>query len=99
MSTTAVAIVIVALVVAALVAVWAGGARRRTRLREQFGPEYSRTVHEMGSRRRAEAELAARRERVERFPLRPLTEMERAHFSNRWHDAQAAFVDDPRAAI
>ena len=38
------------------------GLQRSARLREQFGPEYDRTVAELGSTRSAEKELTARQE-------------------------------------
>ncbi|MBV8236961.1 MAG: hypothetical protein JO075_14800, partial [Acidimicrobiia bacterium] len=51
-------IVVVAAFIVVLVALAALRARRRAELRRQFGPEYDRTVDEMGGRRRAEAELS-----------------------------------------
>jgi peptidoglycan/LPS O-acetylase OafA/YrhL len=42
--------------------------RRRQRLRHRFGPEYERTVRELGSPRRAEAVLEARARRLSPKP-------------------------------
>ena len=41
------------------------------KLQERFGPEYDRTVHELGSRTK-ESELKAREKRVERLEILPL---------------------------
>jgi hypothetical protein len=74
--------------------------RRRTeRLRSRFGPEYERAVAEGGDRRRAEATLAERAERVEKFHLRPLASADRARFSETWARVQAHFVDAPAGAV
>src|SRR5215212_1788041 len=48
-----------AVVVVVLLAIWtAARKRRRSQLREGFGPEYDRTVEDMGSRRKAEADVS-----------------------------------------
>jgi hypothetical protein len=74
--------------------------RRRTeRLRSRFGPEYERAVAEGGDRRRAEANLAERAERVEKFHLRPLASADRARFTETWARVQAHFVDAPAGAV
>ena len=66
MSTGAIiGIVIVVIVVVAAVVV-ASAELRRARLRRQFGPEYDRLVEKLGSRRKADAELAERQRRVGR---------------------------------
>jgi hypothetical protein len=93
-----------ALVVVALVAIAAAAwfflqKRRTEQLREGFGPEYDRTVEEVGDRRRAESELDARRKRIAALDIRPLTPDERARFADAWQATQARFVDDPDAAI
>ncbi|HEY1578079.1 MAG TPA: hypothetical protein VGF82_13500 [Terracidiphilus sp.] len=74
--------------------------RRRTeKLRTQFGPEYERSIAESGDRRRAEAQLEKRAERVEKFHLRPLTAEDRARFTEQWDRVQAHFVDAPAGAV
>jgi antitoxin component HigA of HigAB toxin-antitoxin module len=73
--------------------------KRRTRLRAQFGPEYDRTVEELGSESRAASELNARRARVARLDVRRLSRAEADRFADEWRAIQARFVDDPRAAI
>ena len=73
--------------------------KRRTRLRAQFGPEYERTVEALGSEAEADAALKARRARVERLELRPLSQLEAQRFATAWRGVQSRFVDDPRSAI
>jgi len=91
-------IVLAVIVVAAVI--WAVLRRRRTGgLRQTFGPEYDRTVKENDSRRRAESELAARRDRREELDIRPLTPAARARYEDRWRQIQMAFVDDPSGAL
>ena len=89
----------VALVAAAIVAWFAMRRQRSARLREQFGPEYEQTVEEIGSRRRAEAELSERRARVERLKIVPLAREDAQALGLRWQQVQARFVDDPAAAV
>lgn len=72
--------------------------RRRRHLRDQFGPEYERTVTTADSRREAEKELTEREKRTEEYPLRPLSGEERARFADEVEVAQQRFVDDPRGA-
>ena len=67
MSTTGwviLAIVVGAVVVAAIAAMKVMDQRRRTALRDRFGPEYDRTVSGSDSRRKAEQELRDAREAV-----------------------------------
>jgi hypothetical protein len=95
-------IIIVALVAAVIVAAVASRRRARVRsggLRRRFGPEYDRTVQELGSQARAERELAARERRVERIRFQELSDADRARFESRWTRIQANFVDDPAAAV
>src|SRR5512141_2027074 len=90
----------VVLVVAVLA--WLYVRRRKTTtaaLRQRFGPEYERAVREQGSERRAEAQLADREKRVERFKIRDLDPTERERFSGQWHALQSRFVDDPKGAV
>jgi hypothetical protein len=76
--------------------------KRRTttaNLRQRFGTEYERVVHEHGSERKAEAKLADREKRVEKFNIRELDPAERESFSKRWAALQSRFVDSPQAAV
>ncbi|WP_204101318.1 hypothetical protein [Occallatibacter savannae] len=73
--------------------------RRSEKLRSRFGPEYERSVAESGDRRRAEAQLEKRAERVEKFHLRALTAEDRSRFTEQWDRVQAHFVDAPAGAV
>ncbi|HST16911.1 MAG TPA: hypothetical protein VLK36_04535 [Gaiellaceae bacterium] len=69
-----------AIVVLAIVAGRISARRRRTGLRDRFGPEYERTVDSADSRRKAEAELVAREERRSELEIRPLTAAARSRY-------------------
>lgn len=95
----AVIVAVIVIAIAVLVAaVFVARRRRRTGLRERFGPEYERTRSEVGSDR-AETVLLAREQRVSRFHIRDLTAEERQYFSDEWRAVQSRFVDDPRGAV
>ncbi len=91
-----VAIVVVLVVV---VAVLVARERRSRRLREGFGPEYDRVLAERGDQRKAETELAGRRERRAPFEILELEPSARAEYLERWRIAQRRFVDEPSAAV
>jgi hypothetical protein len=91
MSTGAVIAIVVVVVVAAAVAAITAMELRRRRLRRQFGPEYDQLATELGSRRKAEAELAARQRRVARLDIRPLTREEGARYLGEWTAIQERF--------
>src|SRR5450830_1044883 len=69
------------------------------RLQQRFGPEYGRTVDELGSQTKAESELKAREKRVERLNLVPLEPSEAAKFSQDWKVLQGRFVDNPKGVV
>lgn len=73
--------------------------RRRATLRAKFGSEYARTVEEVGSSRKAEAELAEREKRVAAFSIRPLSPQQVDMFTDSWMRIQTQFVDDPQGAV
>jgi len=73
--------------------------RRSEKLRARFGPEYERSIAESGDRRRAEAQLEKRAERVEKFHLRSLSADDRSRFTEQWDRVQAHFVDAPAGAV
>ena len=52
-----------------------------------------------GNRRRAEAGLDKRTERVESFHLRPLASVDRVRFLDSWRGVQSRFVDGPADAV
>lgn len=93
--------VLVAIIVVLLVIVGVLVARqqRSRRLKDNFGPEYKRVVAEHGDQRAAERELADRRERVDRFEIRPLAPASRDHYLDQWGAVQRHFVDEPVAAV
>jgi FtsZ-interacting cell division protein ZipA len=99
--TTETLIVLGVLVVIAVLALgWFYSARnRRARLRERFGPEYDRTVRDVGSEEKADALLHERARRVSKYHIRDLKHDEQSRFSDSWRRVQAKFVDDPAAAV
>lgn len=100
MSVAAIVGIIVALVAIGGVAWYVGVRRQRTEaLRSRYGPEYVRTVSEVGSQRRAEEELVKRQERVEHLEIRPLLAEQRDLFAQQWRSVQARFVDDPGGSV
>jgi hypothetical protein len=99
MQTIWIVLIVVAIIVVAGIAWWAGQRRRSKRLQDRFGTEYDRTVQATGKKSDAESELEARQERVEALDIRPLDPGERTRFLERWRVVQAMFVDDPAGAI
>lgn len=91
----AVVLIALAVLVIAMVVV---RQRRKAQLQQQFGPEYERTVREVGPHR-ADSVLLAREKRVEKFRLRELTAEERRRFADEWRTVQSRFVDDPEGAV
>jgi hypothetical protein len=73
--------------------------RRHQELASRFGPEYDRTVTEMGKRSAAEKELEARAKRVEKLHIHALSPADRERFRELWRSAQAIFVDNPLTAV
>jgi hypothetical protein len=101
MSTTTLVIVITVVVVALAVLAAAATARKRRteRLRGDFGPEYDRTVDDLGDRKRAEQDLVARKEEHAQLTLRPLSAAARQRYAETWTATQARFVDSPDLAL
>lgn len=74
--------------------------RRTEKLRTQFGgAEYDRALVKGGSRRKAEAGLADRAERVDALHIRPLSPGDRTRFAELWLRIQGRFVDGPGGAV
>jgi hypothetical protein len=95
-------VMIIALMIIALLAVamWLHFRRHESQtLERRFGPEYGRTVQELGSRPKAEAELKARQKRVEKLDIVALAPAEAARFSESWRSLQARFVDNPKGVL
>ena len=100
MSAAAIVGILVALIVVGVAAWYVVVQRRRTQdLQARYGPEYSRTVSQVGDQRRAEHELVKRQERVDALEIRPLSAEQRGQFTQQWRSVQAMFVDDPRGAV
>jgi hypothetical protein len=96
-------IVAVVIVIALIVVVALGTGilydSRRRRLRQRFGPEYDRLVDERDSKRKAEAELAAREKRVKGLEIRPLNPAAQARYTKEWSSIQERFVDEPAQSV
>ena len=92
-------VVTLALIAGALFGAVVGRRQRTKKLQEKFGPEYEHTLHELGDQRQAEHELVARLDHVKALDIRPLTEVEINSFTSQWRATQAAFVDEPLAAM
>lgn len=96
MDTTVVVVLVVALALAGVAFYFM---RRRTVLRQRFGPEYQRAVEATGNPMRAEAELEARARRVGKYQIQPLSPDDGVRFSTAWRQLQGRFVDDPDGAV
>lgn len=93
-------LILVAIVLIAIVGGLIFFSRRRSNhLRERFGPEYERQVQELGSRSKAEADLAEREKRVGKLTIQPLSPADQDRFLDRWTKVQATFVDDPERSV
>lgn len=94
-------VVIAVLVVVAVVIVgWSLSQRRRSaRLKQHFGPEYERTVGELGEQRAAEADLLAREKKREKLDIVDLTPEARQEHMATWQKVQTDFVDAPTDAV
>ncbi len=92
-------IAVLVLVVLAVVG-WSLSRRRRSeRLKEHFGPEYERTVGELGEQRAAEAELREREKKRKKLDIVELAPEARQEHTATWQRVQAEFVDDPQGAL
>ena len=94
-------IILAAAVALGLVALGAWFYRRKQshNLQERFGPEYGRTVSELGGRTKGESELKAREKRVERLDILPLAPPEAARFTEAWRALQSRFIDNPKGVV
>ena len=98
---TRVLVAIIVLVAAALIvaAIVVMQRRKSEHLKQQFGPEYERTLQLHGNAAKAEAALAEREARVEKLTIRELPATERAAYADEWAAVQRRFVDDPSMAV
>lgn len=91
-------VIVVLVVMLALVGRMVKQRRQSQRLHETFGSEYERTVSHYGNQDSAEAELLARKERVQALNIQPLSPADRTRFAQAWRSTQARFVDQPAEA-
>lgn len=98
MSTGTVILLVIVLALVALAAALASTATRgRGTRRRQAGAEWSRLAR--GQRpRRARAEAASRRRRVDGMGIRPLSDERRSGYVRQWTAAQERFIDSPAQA-
>ena len=68
------------------------------RFHDEYGPEYDRTVKNLGSDQKAQTEMDDRRKHVETLNIRPLTDIQRQRYIADWKAVQANFVDQPGQA-
>jgi hypothetical protein len=99
MSTAAIIVIALAVLVVVAGAMIFVQRRRSQQMRAHYGAEYVAAVDELGDRRKAEAELRNREKRVKSFDVRPLSSEETHRYVERWRKVQADFVDDPGAAV
>ena len=98
MNTTAILLLVLIAVVIGVVVLVLLERRRAAALRHKFGSEYGRAVGELGDEGKADAEPAAREERVHSLNIRALTPEEESRFVHSWRKAKARFVDEPSQA-
>jgi hypothetical protein len=99
MSTGAIIGLLVAIVAVCAIAFVVSQELRRAKLRRQFGPEHRRLTSELGSGRKAEAELLARQRRAAKLDIRQLSAEQRARYSAEWNRIQEQFVDSPTGSV
>jgi hypothetical protein len=92
-------VAVIFLIIGGLVAMALMRVQRTRRLKERFGPEYERAVHEIGDKRQAEDELDARLAHVNTLDIRPLTAEEVSRYTLEWQKTQTEFVDEPLTAL
>jgi hypothetical protein len=98
-NTTLILVAVIFLVIGGLLAVVVNRFQQTKRLKDRFGPEYDRMVHEVGDKRQVENELQARLAHVEQLNIRPLTAEEVNRFALEWQATQTEFVDEPLASL
>jgi hypothetical protein len=97
-STGTVILLILVLVVIAVAAALASTLLHRSAAqRGRIGAEFSRLARETGPRR-ARAEFAERRRRVDKLGIKPLSAQRHAGYARQWTAAQERFIDSPPQA-
>jgi hypothetical protein len=97
--TLSVLAIVVVMVALALLAWLRPRTNQSERLQQRFGPEYTRTVDQLGSRDKAEAELLERQRRVKSLRIVALSPTDVARYALEWKLLQGRFVDSPRGAL
>jgi hypothetical protein len=92
-------IVLVVVAIAAVAGILLHKQKQSQRLRRRFGPEYGRTVTELGGQTKAETELKKREDRVARLNITPLTPTDAARFTQAWNGLQSRFIDNPKGVV
>jgi hypothetical protein len=98
-NTLILAVVLVVVAIAAVAGILLYKQKQSQRLRRRFGPEYGRTVTELGGQTKAEAELKKREDRVARLNIVPLTPTDAARFTQAWNGLQSRFIDNPKGVV
>jgi len=98
-TTQLILVAVVFLILGGVIAMALMRVQRTKRLRERFGPEYERTISEIGDKRQAESELEARLAHVNTLNIRSLTAEEVNRFALDWQKTQTEFVDEPLTAL
>src|SRR5579862_6553966 len=95
----AIGVGVAVLLIIVIVAVVSARKKRSYNLRKHFGPEYDNVLQQHGDVSHAEAVLAEREKRVEKFNIRALSTADRERFLADWANVQRRFVDDPAFAV
>jgi len=91
---------IVVIIAIVAVAAWLFHRKQQSRrLAQRFGTEYDRAVSSLGSQEKAEAELMAREQRVQKLAIVPLAPAEAHRFAAAWTELQRRFVDSPKGVL
>jgi hypothetical protein len=98
-SAATIIIIVVVLVILAVAAAAASMRINRRRIEHHnYGPEYERLVQKVGARK-ADAEFARRRQRVDGLGIRSLSDERRTAFTRQWDAAQEQFIDSPAQSV
>jgi hypothetical protein len=92
-------LLVLAIVVVLVIGVVASAQLRSRSLKQRFGPEYDRLVHEEGDRRSAEAELRGRVKRRDTLQIFDLEPAARDAYAQQWLQVQQRFIDEPEQTV
>ena len=95
---TVILLVLVLVIIAVAAALASTIAYRRATRRRLVGAEFSRLARETGPRR-ARAEFAERRRRVDGLSITALSGERRTWYTRQWTAAQERFIDSPAQAL